>query len=243
MVRVGSLLDVSCNMNTTKSLTGMITLSLMFVVACAGPDADVADIAVGGYMEDDDIVVLGLSRADGDAAVDVIVTDAGEEVWDVDPIEGGCSTSWFLLFPSTSCTTGGASVRIRARGPGLDLHIHNDDIDAVITTDAFGRTRDLPSPVMARSPDGTVLTASVAWPNDGDTLSNGTVRVVGVDNDFNVEVRADLVDGALTFSAQGLPAGTYSVLVDGESSIVCEGFSSCFFQFGSFLADFPLTIE
>ena len=230
-------------MNTTKTLTIMTTLSLISLVACAGPVADVADIAVGGYMEDDDIVVLGLSRAEGDAAVDVIVTDAGEEVWDVDPFEGGCSTSWFLLFPSTSCTTGGASVRIRARGPGLDLHIHNDEIDAVITTDAFGPKRDLPSPVMARSLDGAVLTASVAWPNDGDTLSNGTVRVRGVDNDFNVEVRADLADGALTVSAQGLPVGTYSVLVEGESSIVCEGFSSCFFQFGSFQTEFPLTIE
>jgi hypothetical protein len=96
---------------------------------------------------------------------------------------------------------------------------------------------------MARSPDGTVLTASVVWPNDGDTVSNGTVRVVGVDNDTNVEVRADLADGALTVSAQGLPVGTYRVLVDGESSIVCEGFSSCFFQFGSFQTEFPLTIE
>jgi hypothetical protein len=47
----------------------------------------------------------------------------------------------------------------------------------------------------------------------------------------------------LTVSAEGLPAGTSSVLVEGESSIVCEGFSSCFFQFGLFLADFPLTNE
>ena len=230
-------------MNTTKTLTIMTTLSLISLVACAGPVADVADIAVGGYMEDDDIVVLGLSRSEGDAAVDVIVTDADGEVWDVEPIEGGCTTGWFLLMPSTSCVTGAAAVRIRPTGPGLDLHIKSDELDAVITVDAFRRQRDLPSPVMARSLDGTMLTASVAWPNDGDTLAGDTVRVLGVDNDTNVEVRANLADGALTVSAQGLPAGTYRVLVDGESSIICEGFSSCNLDFGVFRTEFPLTIE
>lgn len=50
-------------MNTTKTLTIMTTFSLISLVACAGPVADVADIAVGGYMEDDDIVVLRLSRS------------------------------------------------------------------------------------------------------------------------------------------------------------------------------------
>lgn len=96
---------------------------------------------------------------------------------------------------------------------------------------------------MARSLDGIMLTASVAWPNDGDTLAGDTVRVLGVDNDTNVDVRANLVDGALTVSAQGLPVGTYRVLVDGESSIVCEGFSTCTLDFGVFQTEFPLTIE
>ncbi len=230
-------------MNTTKMLTIMTTLSLISLVACAGPVADVADIAVGGYLEGNDIVVLGLSRTDGYAAVDVIVTDADGEVWDVDPIEGGCTTGWLLLMPYSRCVNGSASVRIRPTGPGLDLHIKSDEIDAVITTDAFGRRRYLPSPVMARSLDGTMLTASVVWPNDGDTLTDDTVRVVGMDNDTNVEVRADLADGTLTVSARGLPVGTYRVLIEGESSIVCEGFSSCTLDFSVFQAEFPLTIE
>jgi len=227
-------------MNTTTALIVTTTLALTTLVAC---DAPVAAIGVGGYLEGNDIVVLGLSRTEGDTAVDVIVTDADGEVWDVEPIEGGCTTGWLLLMPSTSCVTGAAAVRIRPTGPGLDLHIKSDELDAVITVDAFRRQRDLPSPVMARSLDGTMLTASVAWPNDGDTLAGDTVRVLGVDNDTNVEVRANLADGALTVSAQGLPAGTYRVLVDGESSIICEGFSSCNLDFGVFQTEFPLTIE
>ena len=227
-------------MNTTTALIVTTTLALTTLVAC---DAPVAAIGVGGYLEGNDIVVLGLSRTEGDTAVDVIVTDADGEVWDVEPIEGGCTTGWLLLMPSTSCVTGAAAVRIRPTGPGLDLHIKSDELDAVITVDAFRRQRDLPSPVMARSLDGTMLTASVAWPNDGDTLAGDTVRVLGVDNDTNVDVRANLVDGALTVSAQGLPAGTYRVLVDGESSIICEGFSSCNLDFGVFQTEFPLTIE
>jgi hypothetical protein len=227
-------------MNTTTALIVTTTLALTTLVAC---DVPVAAIGVGGYLEGNDIVVLGLSRTEGDTAVDVIVTDADGEVWDVEPIEGGCTTGWLLLMPSTSCVTGAAAVRIRPTGPGLDLHIKSDELDAVITVDAFRRQRDLPSPVMARSLDGTMLTASVAWPNDGDTLAGDTVRVLGVDNDTNVEVRANLADGALTVSAQGLPAGTYRVLVDGESSIICEGFSSCNLDFGVFRTEFPLTIE